>query len=71
MALSPQQPLCWQDAKVPMDFKAEASCILVRDRLAKDLTADLNARNVRITLQCKEFDEKKLDIKPLSALKEV
>ena len=54
MQLSPNQPLCWKDAVVPMEFQNLASCILVRDRLAKDLDVDLNARNVKLSLQCKE-----------------
>ena len=56
MALSPNpnQPLCWKDAVIPMEFQSETSCILVRDQLAKDLKVDLNARNVRLTLQCKQ-----------------
>ena len=66
MQLSPNQPLCWKDAVVPMEFQNETSCILVRDKLAKDLRADLNARNVQISLQCKEFDEKKPPVTPLS-----
>ena len=54
MALSPQQPLCWQDAKIPTDFDNKASCILVRDKLAKDLDVDMSARNVKLSLECKE-----------------
>ena len=54
MMLSPDKPLCWKDAVVPMEFTNEASYILVRDRLAKDLDVDLNARNVKLSLQCKE-----------------
>ena len=52
MALSPEKPLCFQQARVPMDFESETSCILVRDRLAKDLDVDFNARNIRATLYC-------------------
>ena len=55
MMLSPDKPLCWKDAIVPMEFQNEASCILVRDKLAKDLDVDLNARNVKLSLQCKEI----------------
>ena len=54
MMLSPDKPLCWKDAVVPMEFQNETSCILVRDQLAKDLNVDLNARNVKLSLQCKE-----------------
>jgi len=54
MALSPEKPLCWKDAVIPMKFSSETSCILVRDQLAKDLNTDLNARNVKLSLQCKE-----------------
>ena len=63
MQLSPDKPLCWKDAIIPMEFQGETSCILVRDRLAKDLDVDLNARNVRVTLQCKEIkqEEKKIN----------
>jgi hypothetical protein len=52
MALSPETPLCFQQARVPMDFENETSCILVRDRLAKELDVDFNARNIRATLYC-------------------
>ncbi len=52
MALSPDKPLCFQQARIPMDFESETSCILVRDRLAKDLDVDFNARNIRATLYC-------------------
>ena len=46
-----------------MEFQSETSCIIVRDQLAKDLNIDLNARNVRLTLQCKEIkQEKKINI---------
>ncbi len=54
MVISPDKPLCWKDAVIPAEFKSETSCILVRDQLARELDVDLNARNVRITLQCKE-----------------
>ena len=57
MALSPDKPLCWKDAVVPMEFSNKASCLLVRDRLAKDLDVDLNARNVKLSLQCKEITQ--------------
>jgi hypothetical protein len=70
MVLSPEKPLCFSDAKVPIEFESETSCVLVRDRLAKDLNIDLNARNVRMILKCeklKETNEKIPDIKPLSA----
>ena len=59
MMLSPKQPLCWKDAIIPMEFQNETSCILVRDQLAKDLKVDLNARNVRLTLQCIEDKQEK------------
>ena len=52
MSLSPENPLCFQQARIPMDFESETSCILVRDRLAKDLDVDFNARNIRATLYC-------------------
>ena len=52
MSLSPDKPLCFQQARIPMDFESETSCILVRDRLAKDLDVDFNARNIRATLYC-------------------
>ena len=63
MMLSPDKPLCWKDAVIPMEFQSETSCILVRDQLAKDLKVDLNARNVLLTLQCKEIkqEEKKVN----------
>ena len=61
--LSPDKPLCWKDAVIPMEFQSETSCILVRDQLAKDLKVDLNARNVLLTLQCKEIkQENKINI---------
>ena len=66
MALSPNQPLCWKDAKVPMDFENESSCILVRDQLAKQINVDLNARNIRMTLQCKEMKQDELLKEPMS-----
>ena len=63
MMLSPDKPLCWKDAVIPMEFQSETSCILVRDQLAKDLKVDLNARNVLLTLQCKEIkQENKINI---------
>ena len=40
-----------------MEFSNKASCLLVRDRLAKDLDVDLNARNVKLSLQCKEITQ--------------
>ena len=52
MALSPDKPLCFQQARIPMDFESEISCILVRDKLAKGLDVDVNARNIRATLYC-------------------
>ena len=60
MALSPDHPLCWNNATIPMDFENETSCILTRDRLAVDLTVDMNARNVRMILYCAE--KKKIDM---------
>jgi len=57
MALSPDKPLCWKNAVIPMEFSNKASCLLVRDRLAKDLDVDLNARNVKLSLQCKEITQ--------------
>ena len=70
MVLSPEKPLCFSDAKVPIEFESETSCVLVRDQLAKDLNLDLNARNVKMVLYCKkikETEEKKPHITPLSA----
>ena len=70
MVLSPEKPLCFSDAKVPIEFESETSCVLVRDQLARDLDLDLNARNVRMVLYCeknKEIKEKKPLLKPLSA----
>ena len=58
MAIS-DKPLCWKDAIVPMEFQNETSCILVRDRLAKDLDTDLRARNVKASLQCIEIKQEK------------
>ena len=61
--LSSDKPLCWKDAIIPMEFQSETSCIIVRDQLAKDLKVDLNARNVLLTLQCKEIkQENKINI---------
>ena len=57
MMLSPDKPLCWKDAVVPMEFQNETSCILVRDQLAKDLDVDMSARNVKLSLQCKEITQ--------------
>ena len=70
MSISPEKALCFQDAKVPFDLENETSCILIRDQLAKDLDLDLNARNIRMVLYCKnskEIKEKKPLLKPLSA----
>ena len=53
--LSPDKPLCWKDAVIPMEFKSETSCVLVRDQLSKDLDVDMRARNVKLSLQCKEI----------------
>jgi hypothetical protein len=52
MALSPEEPFCFQQCRVPLQFETEASCILVRDQLIKDLNMDLNARNIRMGLYC-------------------
>ena len=52
MALSPNNPLCFQQCRIPMQFETEASCILVRDQLLKDLNTDLNAMNIRMLLYC-------------------
>ena len=60
MAISPNKPLCFQKSTIPMEFNNESSCILVRDRLAKDLHTDFNARNVKAILYCSEI--KKDDI---------
>ena len=54
MVISPDKPLCWRDAVIPAEFESKSSCILVRNQLAKDLNVDLNARNVKLSLQCKE-----------------
>ena len=57
------KPLCWKDAVIPMEFKSETSCVLVRDQLSKDLDVDMRARNVLLTLQCKEIkQENKINI---------
>ena len=63
MMLSPNQPLCWKDAIIPIKFQNKTSCILVRDQLSKDLDVDMRARNVLLTLQCKEIkqEEKKIN----------
>ena len=47
MMLSPDNPLCWKDAVVPKEFKTEASCILVRNQLTKDL----DVMNVKIIIK--------------------
>ena len=52
MALSPDKSLCWQQCRVPMQFETEASCILIRDQLVRDLNTDLNARNISMALYC-------------------
>ena len=52
-----ENPLCWKDAVIPMEFKSETSCVLVRDQLSKDLDVDMRARNVLLTLQCKEITQ--------------
>ena len=57
MMLSPDKPLCWKDAVIPMEFKSETSCVLVRDQLSKDLDVDMRARNVKLSLQCKEITQ--------------
>ena len=57
MALSPDKPLCFQQCRTPMEFQSEASCILVRDQLVKDLNTDLNARNISMTLYCVKLKE--------------
>ena len=70
MSLSPEKALCFQDAKVPLEFESETSCVLVRNQLAKDLNIDLNARNIRMILKCEksqETEEIKPLLKPLSA----
>ena len=70
MQLSPDQALCFSDARVPLELESETSCVLVRNQLAKDLDIDLNARNVRMVLYCKksqETEEIKPLFKPLSA----
>jgi len=40
-----------------MEFKSETSCVLVRDQLSKDLDVDMRARNVKLSLQCKEITQ--------------
>ena len=57
MALSPDNPLCFEQCRVPMEFESEASCILVRDQLVKDLNTDLNARNIRMLLYCAKLQK--------------
>ena len=57
MALSPDNPLCFEQCKVPMQFESEASCILVRDQLVKELNIDLNARNIRMLLYCSKLEK--------------
>ena len=57
MMLSPDKPLCWKDAVIPMEFKSETSCVLVRDQLSKDLDVDMRERNVKLSLQCKEITQ--------------
>ena len=57
MALSPQKPLCWKDAVIPMEFTSETSCILVRDQIAREIDIDMSARNVKLSLQCKEVTQ--------------
>ena len=52
MALSQGQPLCFEKCRIPMKFETEASCILVRDQLVKDLNTDSNTRNIRMGLYC-------------------
>ena len=51
------KPLCWKDAVIPMEFKSETSCVLVRDQLSKDLDVDMRARNAKLSLQCKEITQ--------------
>ena len=51
------KPLCWKDAVIPMEFQNETSCVLVRDQLSKDLDVDMRARNVKLSLQCKEITQ--------------
>ena len=70
MALSPDNPLCFQQSRTPLEVQSETSCILIRDQLVKDLHTDLNARNISMTLYCaklKETTEKKPLVTPLSA----
>jgi len=55
MALSPDNPLCFQQCRVPMEFKTEESCILIRDQLVRDLNTDLNARNINMALYCSKL----------------
>ena len=57
MALSPENPLCFQQARTPVIVESEASCILIRDQLVKDLNTDLNARNISMTLYCVKLKE--------------
>ena len=57
MALSPENPLCFQQARTPVIVESEASCILIRDQLVKDLNTDLNARNISMTLYCTKLKE--------------
>mgnify|MGYP003632292606 CR=1 FL=1 len=55
MSLSPTNPLCWQQCRVPMTFETESSCILVRDQLVKDLNTDLYERNITMALYCSKL----------------
>ena len=57
MALSPEKPLCFQQARTPLQVESEASCILIRDQLVKDLNTDLNARNISMALYCVKIKE--------------
>jgi len=52
MALSPEKPLCFQQARTPIIVESESACILIRDQLVKDLNTDLNARNINMSLYC-------------------
>jgi hypothetical protein len=57
MALSPEKPLCFQQARTPLQVESEASCILIRDQLVKDLNTDLNARNINMSLYCAKIKQ--------------
>tara|TARA_Y100000310_G_scaffold343895_1_gene453753 strand:+ start:925 stop:1179 length:255 start_codon:yes stop_codon:yes gene_type:complete len=54
---SESNPICWQDALLPLHYETESSCVLVMQQLSRDLTSDMNNRLVQMQMKCVKIDE--------------